>query len=67
MTPPGRTLTSDGFEVQFGVNHLGHFLLFNLIVDELLRGAPSRVVSVASSGHNFSDIFFFFFAFFYLL
>lgn len=56
MTPPQRTLTTDGFEVQIGVNHLGHFLLFNLLEEELLRGAPSRVVCVSSSGHQFSDI-----------
>jgi NAD(P)-dependent dehydrogenase (short-subunit alcohol dehydrogenase family) len=48
--------TSDGFELQFGTNHLGHFLLTNLLVPALIAGAPSRVVSLSSRGHAFSDI-----------
>ena len=53
--------TSDGFEMQFGTNHLGHFLMTGLIAPTLLAGAPARVVSVASRGHrrspvNFDDI-----------
>jgi NAD(P)-dependent dehydrogenase (short-subunit alcohol dehydrogenase family) len=43
--------TKDGFENQFGTNVLGHFLLTNLLVPCLLKGAPSRVVSVSSAGH----------------
>jgi len=47
--PLGRT--QDGFERQFGTNHLGHFLLTGLLVPKLLAGAPARVVSVSSRGH----------------
>ncbi|WTW92757.1 SDR family NAD(P)-dependent oxidoreductase [Streptomycetaceae bacterium NBC_01309] len=53
-TPLGRT--ADGFELQFGTNHLGHFLLTNLLVPALLRGAPARVVNLSSGGHLASDI-----------
>eukprot|EP00026_Physarum_polycephalum_P011056 Phypoly_transcript_11251.p1 GENE.Phypoly_transcript_11251~~Phypoly_transcript_11251.p1 ORF type:complete len:331 (+),score=62.43 Phypoly_transcript_11251:183-1175(+) len=52
--PYGKTV--DGLETQIGTNHFGHFLLTNLLVPSLIRGAPSRVVSVASSGHVFSKI-----------
>ncbi|KAJ8112661.1 hypothetical protein OPT61_g5016 [Boeremia exigua] len=49
--------TTDGFESQFGTNHLGHFLLFQLLKSALLASAtptfPSRVVSVTSTGHQF--------------
>ncbi|ADG11834.1 KR domain-containing protein [Caulobacter segnis] len=51
-TPFGKT--ADGFETQFGTNHLGHFLFVNRIADLLKAG--SRVVSLASAGHRFSDV-----------
>jgi NAD(P)-dependent dehydrogenase (short-subunit alcohol dehydrogenase family) len=52
--PEGRT--SDGFELQFGTNHLGHFVLVNRLVPLLVAGAPSRVVILSSAGHRFSDV-----------
>jgi NAD(P)-dependent dehydrogenase (short-subunit alcohol dehydrogenase family) len=53
-TPFGRT--ADGFERQFGTNHLGHFLLTALLAPALVAGAPARVVNVSSGGHRASDI-----------
>jgi NAD(P)-dependent dehydrogenase (short-subunit alcohol dehydrogenase family) len=49
-------VTTDGFETQFGTNHLGHFVFVNRLVPLLLAGAPSRVVVLSSSGHRFSDV-----------
>jgi len=51
-TPFGRT--ADGFETQFGTNHLGHFVLVNRIAS--LFGPGSRLVNVSSSGHRYSDV-----------
>ncbi len=51
-TPLGKT--SDGFETQFGTNHLGHFVFINRIASLLRPG--SRVVMLSSSGHRFSDV-----------
>jgi NAD(P)-dependent dehydrogenase (short-subunit alcohol dehydrogenase family) len=50
--------TQDGFELQFGTNHIGHFLLTNLLVPALQKAAPSRVVSLTSSGHRISPVVF---------
>ena len=47
-----RQTTEDGFEMTFGVNHLGHFLLTALLRDLLLHSAPSRVVVVASEAYK---------------
>lgn len=46
--------TADGFETQFGTNHLGHFVLVNRLVPLLRSG--SRVVGLSSAGHRFSDV-----------
>src|SRR6201986_4047024 len=47
-------VTSDGFETQFGTNHLGHFVLVNRIVSLLKPG--SRLVNLSSAGHRNSDV-----------
>ncbi|TNN01423.1 hypothetical protein fugu_010805 [Takifugu bimaculatus] len=48
--------TEDGLGMMFGVNHVGHFLLTHLLLDRLKQCGPSRVVNVASLGHNFGTI-----------
>ncbi|RPD54310.1 short-chain dehydrogenase [Lentinus tigrinus ALCF2SS1-7] len=54
-TPYGKT--PEGLEMQFGTNHIGHFLFTNLIMPKLLESsAGPRVVSVSSDGHRLSDI-----------
>jgi NAD(P)-dependent dehydrogenase (short-subunit alcohol dehydrogenase family) len=56
MVPPYRR-TEDGFELQFGTNHLGHFALTGLVLDRLLAaGSGSRVVTVSSNGHKMGRI-----------
>ena len=52
--PDGTSATEDNFGFVFGVNHLGHFLLTNLLLDLLRKSAPSRVVTVSSKMHEFS-------------
>src|ERR1700722_4436545 len=57
-TPEGKT--KQGYETQFGTNHLGHFLLFQLLKPLLLKGSSpqfnSRVISLSSIGHNLGPI-----------
>ncbi|XP_042342368.1 dehydrogenase/reductase SDR family member 13-like [Plectropomus leopardus] len=48
--------TEDGLGMMFGVNHIGHFLLTNLLLDRLKECEPSRVVNVSSMAHNFGKI-----------
>jgi NAD(P)-dependent dehydrogenase (short-subunit alcohol dehydrogenase family) len=50
MTP--KATTKDGFELQFGTNHLGHFALTGLLLERLLAAPGSRVVTVSSMGHK---------------
>jgi NAD(P)-dependent dehydrogenase (short-subunit alcohol dehydrogenase family) len=60
MAPP-RRMTKDGFELQFGTNHLGHFALTGLLLPLLLASPSPRVVTVSSQAHrggwiNFDDL-----------
>lgn len=48
--------TAQGFEMQFGTNHLGHFLLTGLLAPALIAGAPGRVINLSSAGHRFSSM-----------
>ncbi|XP_076590588.1 dehydrogenase/reductase SDR family member 13-like [Chaetodon auriga] len=48
--------TEDGLGMMFGVNHIGHFLLTNLLLDRLKECEPSRVVNVSSLGHQYGKI-----------
>ncbi len=56
MMIPSRTLTADGFETQFGVNHLGHFLFAALLADRV-EASSGRFVIVASTASNFAPGF----------
>ncbi len=56
LFPPKQHLTQEGFEMQFGVNHLSHFLLTNLLLDRLKESAPARIVTVSSALHKRGEI-----------
>ncbi len=55
MAPPRRRETSDGFELQFGTNHLGHFALTGLLLPHLLEAPAPRVTTVSSIAHHSGD------------
>ena len=54
FTPFSRT--ADGFEIQFGTNHLGHFELTRLLVPQLVAADGARIVILSSDGHRMSDV-----------
>ena len=55
MVPP-YSKTKDGFELQFGTNHLGHFALTAQLLDLLVKAENSRVVNVSSTAHRYGEI-----------
>ncbi len=55
MTPPRYRETEDGFELQFGTNHLGHFALTGLLLPRLLEASAPRVTTVSSIAHHRGD------------
>jgi NAD(P)-dependent dehydrogenase (short-subunit alcohol dehydrogenase family) len=57
MIPP-LMRTKDGFEIQFGVNHLGHFLLTNLLLPLVIKTENSRIVTLSSGAHRSGEIMF---------
>lgn len=51
-----RTITKDGYEMQFQVNYLGHYLLTILLLDTLKKSTPSRIINVSSIAHTSGKI-----------
>lgn len=56
LIPQTRQETANGFEMQFTVNHLAHFLLTQLLIDQLRASAPARIINVSSMTHQWGEI-----------
>lgn len=56
LFPLSKQMTNDGFEMQFGVNHLGHFLLGNLLLPSMRKAEHARLIVVASMVHHIGKI-----------
>lgn len=56
MAIPGRSLSEDGFEMQFATNHLGHFALTARLMPALINSAQARVVTVSSIAHKYGKL-----------
>jgi NAD(P)-dependent dehydrogenase (short-subunit alcohol dehydrogenase family) len=55
---PKRNETKEGYEIQFAVNHLGHFLLTNLLLETIIKSKPARIINVSSDAHKVGNIHF---------
>lgn len=58
MAIPRRKLTKEGIEMQWGVNHLGHFYLTHLLWDKVQKSKAFRVVNVSSLAHKYLYVYF---------